>query len=97
LREEFYRQNFLALVQQIDRTDSIITRLLMDIPSRSFIIYHPALSYLARDYALKQYSIEFEGKNPSPAQMKALIDTARKEGIELFLCNRVLIRKMLRQ
>jgi zinc transport system substrate-binding protein len=83
LREEFYRQNFLALVQQIDRTDSIITRLLMDIPSRSFIIYHPALSYLARDYALKQYSIEFEGKNPSPAQMKALIDTARKEGIEV--------------
>lgn len=55
----------------------------MDIPSRSFIIYHPALSYLARDYALKQYSIEFEGKNPSPAQMKALIDTARKEGIEV--------------
>ena len=83
LREEFYRQNFLALVQQIDRTDSIITRLLMDIPSRSFIIYHPALSYLARDYALRQYSIELEGKNPSPAQMKALIDTARKEGIEV--------------
>ncbi len=83
LREEFYRQNFLALVQRIDRTDSIITRLLADIPSRSFIIYHPALSYLARDYGLKQYSIEFEGKNPSPAQMKALIDIARKEGINV--------------
>jgi len=83
LRREFYRQNFLALVQRIDRTDSIITRLLADIPSRSFIIYHPALSYLARDYGLKQYSIEFEGKNPSPAQMKALIDIARKEGINV--------------
>jgi len=55
----------------------------MDIPSRSFIIYHPALSYLARDYGLKQYSIEFEGKNPSPSQMKALIDRARKEGINV--------------
>lgn len=81
--EEIYRGNFSKLIMRIDRTDSIITRLLADIPSRSFIIYHPALSYLARDYGLKQYSIEFEGKNPSPAQMKALIDIARKEGINV--------------
>lgn len=81
--EEFYREKFSELIEQIDRTDSIITQLLRDIPSRSFIIYHPALSYLARDYGLKQYSIEFEGKNPSPAQMKALIDIARKEGINV--------------
>lgn len=81
--EEIYRGNFSKLIMRIDRTDSIITRLLADIPSRSFIIYHPALSYLARDYGLKQYSIEFEGKNPSPSQMKALIDRARKEGINV--------------
>lgn len=81
--EEFYRENFSELIEKIDRTDSIISRLLMDIPSRSFIIYHPALSYLARDYGLKQYSIEFEGKNPSPSQMKALIDIARKEGVNV--------------
>lgn len=81
--EEIYWGNFSKLIMRIDRTDSIITRLLADIPSRSFIIYHPALSYLARDYGLKQYSIEFEGKNPSPAQMKALIDIARKEGINV--------------
>lgn len=81
--EEIYRGNFSKLIMRIDRTDSIITQLLADIPSRSFIIYHPALSYLARDYGLKQYSIEFEGKNPSPAQMKALIDIARKEGINV--------------
>ena len=49
--------------------------------TKSFIIYHPALGYLARDYGLTQYGIEFEGKNPSPQQLKQMIDFAREQGI----------------
>lgn len=79
-----YKGNFDALSQLIDDTDSIITQLLADIPSRSFIIYHPSLSYFARDYNLKQYSIEHEGKSPSPAQMKSLVDLAKKENIKII-------------
>ncbi|NMB49064.1 MAG: zinc ABC transporter solute-binding protein [Bacteroidales bacterium] len=82
-QKEFYQENFLELTKKITQTDSTITRLLADISSRSFVIYHPALSYFARDYGLKQYSIEVDGKNPSPAQMKALIDIARKEDIRV--------------
>lgn len=78
-----YKENFDALSQLIDDTDSTITQLLADIPSRSFIIYHPSLSYFARDYNLKQYSIEHEGKSPSPAQMKLLVDLAKKENIKI--------------
>ncbi|MBN1926443.1 MAG: zinc ABC transporter substrate-binding protein [Prolixibacteraceae bacterium] len=47
----------------------------------AFLIFHPALGYYARDYHLKQYSIEYEGKPPSTAQMKALVDLAVKENI----------------
>ena len=79
---DFYRANFEKLTQKITETDSLITNLLRDIPSRSFIVYHPALGYFARDYNLEQYSIEFEGKNPSPAQMKELIDLAKTENIK---------------
>ena len=50
-----------------------------------FIIYHPALSYFARDYNLEQFSIEFDGKSPSPAQMKELVDLARSENIQVVL------------
>ena len=40
----------------------------------TFLIYHPALSYFARDYGLTQISIEEGGKEPSPAHLKALIE-----------------------
>ncbi|MGI6047017.1 MAG: metal ABC transporter solute-binding protein, Zn/Mn family [Petrimonas sp.] len=79
---DFYRVNFEKLKLKITETDSVLTNLLRDIPSRSFIVYHPALAYFARDYDLKQYSIEFEGKNPSPAQMKELVDLAKAENIK---------------
>ena len=79
---DFYRANFEKLTQKITETDSVLTRLLRDTSSRSFIVYHPALAYFARDYDLEQHSIEFEGKNPSPAQMKELVDLAKSENIK---------------
>lgn len=78
----FYEENYQALVDKIENTDELIKELLQGIVSRSFIIYHPALSYFARDYDLTQYSVEFEGKSPSPAQMKELIDLAKKKDIK---------------
>ena len=80
--ENIYRENFKSLSEEILKTDEIIKKKLENIPSRSFIIYHPALGYFARDYGLTQYSIEFEGKSPSPAQLKETIDLARKDNIK---------------
>ena len=64
--------------QTITQTDANIRTCLENADS-TFLIYHPALSYFARDYGLKQISIEEGGKEPSPAQLKALIETCRKE------------------
>lgn len=77
----FYTANFEDLTETIHATDSVIARKLANIPSRSFIIYHPALGYFARDYNLTQLSIEFEGKNPSPSQMKNLLDVAKSDKV----------------
>lgn len=79
---DFYRENFEKLSRKIVETDSVLTRLLRGAPTRSFIVYHPALAYFARDYSLEQHSIEFEGKNPSPVQMKELVDLAKAEKIK---------------
>ena len=48
---------------------------------RMFVIYHPALTYFARDYGLHQISIEEGGKEPSPAHLKDLIDVCRAENV----------------
>ena len=88
-----YKANYEKLEKIIDDTDSIITGLLRNAPSRSFIIYHPALSYLARDYNLIQHSIEFEGKNPSPSQMKSLVDIAKSEHVKVVFIQKGFDRK----
>lgn len=73
-----YKHRLDSLKETIARTEANVSALLKN-ASTTFLIYHPALSYFARDYGLKQISIEEGGKAPSPAQLKNLIETCRKE------------------
>ena len=81
--QSYYKERLESLKQAIQQTDQTIRELLQK-ADRTFLIYHPALSYFARDYGLKQISIEEEGKEPSPAQLKTLIETCRKENIHVI-------------
>ncbi|WP_165024685.1 metal ABC transporter solute-binding protein, Zn/Mn family [Dysgonomonas sp. ZJ279] len=81
--EDFYTTNYNELIAGINETDSILRTYIDKAPSKAFIIYHPALSYFAEEYGLTQYTIEYEGKNPSPSQLKQLIDTAKAEGVKV--------------
>lgn len=47
-----------------------------------FVIYHPALTYFAKDHGLDQYPIEEEGREPSITQLQSLIDKAKHEQIK---------------
>lgn len=78
-----YRQRLDSLKRVIARIDAEVRTLLADADS-TFLIYHPALSYFARDYGLKQISIEEGGKEPSPATLQALIETCRKEKVRVI-------------
>ena len=63
--QEDYRKRLDVLKETIRQTDANVRTLLENADS-TFLIYHPALSYFARDYGLKQVSIEEGGKEPSP-------------------------------
>jgi zinc transport system substrate-binding protein len=76
--EARYRRNYAALVAEIDETEAIIRRKLAPLTARAFIIYHPALTYFAREFNLSQLCIETDGKEPSPAQLKDLVDRANE-------------------
>lgn len=86
--EGTYRSNYEKLTEQLTTIDSLIREKLENASSRSFIIYHPALSYFANDYNLHQHSVEFEGKSPSPAQIRELVDLARRERINTVFIQR---------
>ena len=72
-----YTANYQQVVALIDSTEAVINTLLKPLAHRSFIIYHPALTYLAAEYDMQQLCIEMEGKEPSPAQLKELVETAQ--------------------
>ena len=83
----FFEKNYQSLLRIIDKRDSIIKEAFNKNPDlvRKFVIYHPILTYFARDYQLEQLAIEEEGREPSAAQLKSLIERARKEKIKYCL------------
>lgn len=83
--ESAYQERYGALCRQIEHTDSLIRQTLAAPGAdHAFMIYHPALSYFARDYGLHQIPIEAGGKEPSPAHLKALIDTCKNEQVRVI-------------
>lgn len=78
---KFYKDNLDSFLKDLDKLDMQIKTILSEIRNRKFIIYHPALGYFARDYDLQEIPIEIDGKEPSPSQIKSVIDTARENGI----------------
>ena len=82
-RKELYRANYIRFREDLDSLDRTIRRMLQDFQGQSFVIFHPALTYLASDYGIKQVAIEWEGKEPSPGYLMDLIDQAKKENVNV--------------
>ncbi|MGL5938658.1 MAG: metal ABC transporter solute-binding protein, Zn/Mn family [Phocaeicola sp.] len=76
-QKEFYQHRLDSVQQLIAATDQQV-RSYLDNADSTFLIYHPSLSYFARDYGLTQISIEENGKEPSPAKLKRLIKRCRE-------------------
>lgn len=74
---DYYWKNYTALLADIDKTGAAIQQLLAPVTDRTFIIYHPALTYFAAEFNLTQLCIEMDGKEPSPSQLKELVETAK--------------------
>ena len=76
--QSIYQNNYQALSKEIEKTEVTLKNLLEPLRGTSFIIYHPALTYFAHEFGLNQLCIELDGKEPSPAQLKKLVDTAQE-------------------
>ncbi len=84
----FYKKNLTKFNVLVDSVDQIISAKLAGSEGKYILIFHPALAYFARDYHLKQISIEQDGKEPSPAFMAELVKTAHKKGIKAIFISK---------
>lgn len=83
-----YATNYADLQADLQRLDADVTTALSIADVREFVVYHPALTYYARDYGLHQRAIEQEGKEPSARHLAELIASARAQGIRTILYQR---------
>jgi zinc transport system substrate-binding protein len=79
---ESFRQNHARFLRELDETEDSIRQQLRGLPAgAAFLVFHPAWTYFANEYGLRQIAIEFEGKEPKPARLQEIIAQARELGI----------------
>lgn len=72
-----------TLEQRLDSIDKA-TADRLEGASRSFAIWHPSLSYYARDYGLNQIAVGQESKEMPAGQVRQVIDNARNANVKVF-------------
>lgn len=82
---DYYHSNYNRLISRLDSVDREIKIDLAVAPQKSFVVWHPSLSYFARDYNLRQVALGAEHKELSPAEMKARIDSAATSGASIMV------------
>ena len=80
-----FRKNYDALISYLDSCDLVVADKLLPAKGSSFMVWHPSLSYFARDYGLNQISIGLDNKEMSVASFKHNVDMAKEKGAVIFL------------
>lgn len=77
-----YRRNLQRFKTRVDAVDADIARKLEPYAGKSFMSFHPAWNYFAKDYDLTMIPIESGGKEPTAGQLRQLIKRANRLDIQ---------------
>ena len=95
--QDYYKSNYLHLTNELEILEKNIHEQLDTLSCRGFVIFHPALTYFAEEFGLTQYSIEEDGKDPSPSSLKELIEKARSARVKVVFVQMEFDRKHAEQ
>lgn len=84
-KKELFSIRAQQLMHDIDSLDNYICNQFEGVTNRKFLIFHPALTWYANRYGLEQISVEVDGKEPSPSEMKEIIKTIKENNIKVIL------------
>ena len=73
-----YTENYRRLAEKLQELDRRTGEKITRSGVKAFIVYHPALTYYARDYGIRQEAVETDGKEPSAKRLAELIRMARR-------------------
>lgn len=72
------------LLSDIAHADTLMLRASQTSPGQTFVVYHPSLAYVARDYGLRQLTVGNDGVTPQPRRFAALADSAKRADARVF-------------
>jgi len=79
-----FRNNAAALTGRLAALDGRIATELAPLKGRTFFVYHPAFSYFAAEFGLRQQAVEVGGKSPSLKTTVDLIARAKADGVKVI-------------
>ncbi len=82
--KSYFTVNYNKFINDLDKLDAKLSKTFAPIKGKTVLVFHPAFGYLADDYGFEQKAIEIEGKEPSIAQIKNIIDEAKKDDVKVI-------------
>lgn len=80
-----YKARYDRLTARLDSLDNAFAqKLSAPEAQKNFVIWHPSLSYLARDYDLNQIAVGFENKEMPAATLSRIINEVREKNVKTF-------------
>ncbi len=80
-----FRRNYRAFLERVDEVERSLKQMLGNCRLRTFVAFHPAWSYFARQFGFTQLSIQVEGREPTPLEMVSLVRRAKRDGAKVVL------------
>jgi zinc transport system substrate-binding protein len=83
----YFEAQFAAYDAKLASLDEEIHDTFTGTAKKTVLVYHPAWEYYADRYGLAMTSVEEDGKEPSPASLKAIITSAEEAGIPVIFAS----------
>lgn len=80
----YYQSNLEKFTLRLDSLDNVLAGKTDSLESKAFLIWHPSLSYFARDYGLEQIAVSSETKELSVASVARIIERAREKNVGIL-------------
>lgn len=83
--KDLLEKNYDQLIREIDLLEKEIKILKSNSSTRSFVIFHPSLSFFSGEWELSQIAVEHEGKEPTPRHIEKLLKEAKNQNAGIVL------------
>lgn len=83
-KADTFTRRYRSLMAHYDSLEQKLHTIAAAAAGRTFAVWHPSLSYFARDYGLRQLSLGQEGKEMSAIGLRQAIDRAAADSVTVF-------------